>query len=138
MARSSLMEKWSAGAHGSTYGGSPVPCAAGLATLAVIESEGLLANSAAQGAFLLDGLRELWRAHPSTITDVRGVGLMIGIEVRTPELAELVQRRAFERGLLVLECGERSIRVSPPLVITREQAATAVKILGEVFGEVNA
>jgi 4-aminobutyrate aminotransferase len=136
LARAPLMEKWGAGAHGSTYGGSPVPCAAGLATLEVIESEGLLANATAQGEFLLDGLRELWRAHPSTVTDVRGLGLMIGIEVRTAELAELVQRRAFERGLLVLECGERSVRVSPPLVITRDQAATAVKILGEVFGAV--
>jgi 4-aminobutyrate aminotransferase len=136
MARAPLMEKWSAGAHGSTYGGSPVPCAAGLATLEVIQSEGLLDNASAQGSFLLDGLRELWRAHPETITDVRGVGLMIGIELRTPELAELVQLRAFERGLLVLECGESSIRVSPPLVITRDQAAAALKILAEVFGAV--
>jgi len=136
MARAPLMEKWGAGAHGSTYGGSPVPCAAGLATLEVIQSEGLLDNASAQGSFLLDGLRELWRAHPETITDVRGVGLMIGIELRTPELAELVQLRAFERGLLVLECGESSIRVSPPLVITRDQAAAALKILAEVFGAV--
>jgi len=136
MARAPLMEMWGAGAHGSTYGGSPVPCAAGLATLSVIESEGLLGNASAQGSFLLDGLRELWRAHPETITDVRGVGLMIGIELRTPELAELVQLRAFERGLLVLECGESSIRVSPPLVITRDQAAAALKILAEVFGAV--
>jgi 4-aminobutyrate aminotransferase len=134
MARAPLMEKWGAGAHGSTYGGSPVPCAAGLATLEVIQSEGLLDNASAQGSFLLDGLRELWRAHPETITDVRGVGLMIGIELRTPELAELVQLRAFERGLLVLECGESSIRVSPPLVITRDQAAVALKIIAEVFG----
>ena len=137
MARAPLMEKWGAGAHGSTYGGSPVPCAAGLATLEVIESEGLLGNATAQGAFLLDGLRELWRAHPEAITDVRGVGLMIGVELRTPELAELVQLRAFERGLLVLECGESSIRVSPPLVITRDQAAAALKILAEVFGAVD-
>ena len=136
MARAPLMEKWGAGAHGSTYGGSPVPCAAGLATLEVIQSEGLLDNASAQGSFLLDGLRELWRAHPETITDVRGIGLMIGIELRTPELAELVQLRAFERGLLVLECGESSIRVSPPLVITRDQAAAALKILAEVFGAV--
>ena len=136
MARAPLMEKWGAGAHGSTYGGSPVPCAAGLATLEVIESEGLLANASAQGSFLLDGLRELWRAHPEAITDVRGVGLMIGVELRTAELAELVQLRAFERGLLVLECGESSIRVSPPLVITRDQAAAALKILAEVFGAV--
>jgi 4-aminobutyrate aminotransferase len=137
MARAPLMEKWGAGAHGSTYGGSPVPCAAGLATLEVIESEGLLANASAQGEFLLDGLRELWRAHPKTVTDVRGVGLMIGVEFRSAELAERVQLLAFERGLLVLECGESSVRVSPPLVITREQAATAVKILADVFGEVS-
>jgi 4-aminobutyrate aminotransferase len=130
MARAPLMEKWGAGAHGSTYGGSPVPCAAGLATLEVIESEGLLGNAAAQGAFLLDGLRELWRANPKTITDVRGVGLMIGVEFRSAELAERVQLLAFERGLLVLECGESSIRVSPALVITREEAATALRLFG--------
>jgi 4-aminobutyrate aminotransferase len=136
MARAPLMEKWGAGAHGSTYGGSPVPCAAGLATLEVIESEGLLANATAVGGLLLDGLRELWHAHPEVITDVRGVGLMIGVELRTAALAELVQLRAFERGLLVLECGESSVRVSPPLVITRDQAAAALKILAEVFGAV--
>ncbi len=137
MARAPLMEKWGAGAHGSTYGGSPLPCAAGLATLSVIESEGLLANAATVGAQLLDGLRSIWDDHPEAITDVRGVGLMIGIELRTAELAERVQQRAFERGLLVLECGESSIRVSPPLVFTPDQAATTVKILGEVFGSLN-
>ncbi len=137
MARAPLMEKWGAGAHGSTYGGSPLPCAAGLATLSVIESEGLLGNATAVGAQLLDGLRSIWDDHPEAITDVRGVGLMIGVELRTPELAERVQQRAFERGLLVLECGESTIRVSPPLVFTPDQAATAVKILGEVFGSLN-
>jgi 4-aminobutyrate aminotransferase len=136
MARAPLMEKWSAGAHGSTYGGSPVPCAAGLATLSVIESEGLLANATAQGEFLLSGLREIWAEHPKTVTDVRGTGLMIGVEFRSAELAERVQRRAFERGLLVLECGESTIRVSPPLVITREQAATALRLFAEVVATV--
>jgi 4-aminobutyrate aminotransferase len=138
MARAPLMEKWGAGAHGSTYGGSPLPCAAGLATLSVIESEGLLGNATAVGAQLLDGLRSIWDDHPEAITDVRGVGLMIGIELRTPELAERVQQRAFERGLLVLECGESTVRMSPPLVFTPDQAATAVKILGEVFGSLGA
>jgi 4-aminobutyrate aminotransferase len=131
MARGPLMEKWGAGAHGSTYGGSPVPCAAGLATLDVIESEGLLSNATEVGEVLLAGLRELQAKHPKAITDVRGVGLMIGVEFRSGELAETVQTRAFERGLLVLECGESSIRMSPPLVITREQAATALRIFGE-------
>jgi 4-aminobutyrate aminotransferase len=126
---------WGGGAHGSTYGGSPVPCAAGLATLEVIESEALLANASAQGSFLLDGLRSLQREHPKAVTDVRGVGLMIGVEFRSAELAERVQLRAFERGLLVLECGESSIRVSPPLVITREQAQTALRIFGQAVTE---
>jgi 4-aminobutyrate aminotransferase len=130
------MEKWGAGAHGSTYGGSPVPCAAGLATLDVIQSEGLLANATEQGSFLLDGLRSLQEQHPKTITDVRGVGLMIGVELPTAELAERVQQAAFERGLLVLECGMSSIRMSPPLVITREQAATALRIFGEAVAAV--
>lgn len=133
MARADLMERWTAGAHGSTYGGSPVPCAAGLATLEVIKSEGLLANAAEQGETLLAGLRELHAAYPGLITGVRGTGLMIGIEFHTAEQAGEVQRQAFERGLLVLECGESSIRVSPPLVITREQASTGLRLLNEAL-----
>jgi 4-aminobutyrate aminotransferase len=133
MARADLMERWTAGAHGSTYGGSPVPCAAGLATLEVIKSEGLLANAAEQGETLLAGLRELHATYPGLITGVRGTGLMIGIEFHTAEQAEEVQRQAFERGLLVLECGESSIRVSPPLVITREQASTGLRLLNEAL-----
>jgi 4-aminobutyrate aminotransferase len=138
MARAPLMEKWGAGAHGSTYGGSPVPCAAGLATLSVIESEGLLDNAVTVGSQLLSGLRSLQAEHPKAITDVRGVGLMIGVEFRTPELAETVQLRAFERGLLVLECGESTIRMSPPLVMNAGQAATAVRIFGEAVAAAGA
>ena len=124
MARAPLMEKWGAGAHGSTYGGSPVPvrrraCHPGGHRVRGAARE----RGRVRGRSCSTGCGELWRAHPETITDVRGVGLMIGVELRTAELAELVQRRAFERGLLVLECGESSVRVSPPLVITRDQAA---------------
>jgi 4-aminobutyrate aminotransferase len=133
MARADLMESWPAGAHGSTYGGSPIPCAAGIATLEVINSSGLLANAAEQGEFLISGLRELQQKYPGFITDVRGIGLMIGVEFRTGEYAEEVQRAAFERGLLVLECGERSIRISPPLVISREQASIGLQLLGEAM-----
>src|SRR5258708_6492725 len=132
MARAPLMEMWGAGAHGSTYGGSPVPCAAGLATLSVIESEGLLANASAQGEFLLSGMREIWASHPKTVTDVRGVRLMIGGGFRPEELAEGGRGGAFERGLLAREGGESTTRVSPPLVIPREQAATALRIFAEV------
>ncbi|HEX9518184.1 MAG TPA: aminotransferase class III-fold pyridoxal phosphate-dependent enzyme [Streptosporangiaceae bacterium] len=133
MARADLMETWPAGAHGSTYGGSPIPCAAGIATLEVITSENLLANAADQGDFLISGLRELHQKYPGLITDVRGTGLMIGVEFRTAEEAEEVQRQAFERGLLVLECGERSIRISPPLVVSRAQASTGLQLLGEAM-----
>jgi len=131
LARADIMEHWSAGAHGSTYGGSPVPCAAGLATLEVIESENLRGNATEQGEFLLAGLRELRAESGGLITDVRGVGLMIGVEFRTADAAEAVQRQAFERGLLVLECGESSIRISPALVITREQAQVGLRIFGQ-------
>ena len=138
VARAPLMEKWGAGAHGSTYGGSPVPCAAGLATLEVIQAEGLLENATSVGSVVLDGLRSLQAAHPKAITDVRGLGLMIGVELASAELAETVQLRAFERGLLVLDCGERSIRVSPPLTFTAGQAATAVRIFGEAVAAAGA
>ena len=136
MARAELMESWTAGAHGSTYGGSPVPCAAGLATLEVIKSENLLANATDQGEFLLAGLRELHEQYPAIITDVRGTGLMLGVELRTAEAAEEVQGRAFERGLLLLECGERSIRISPPLIVSRQQASVGLRLLGEVLRDV--
>jgi 4-aminobutyrate aminotransferase len=136
VARAALMETWTAGAHGSTYGGSPVPCAAGLATLEVIKSENLLANAADQGEFLFGGLRALHEKYPGVITDVRGTGLMLGVELRTAEAAEEVQNRAFWRGLLVLECGERSIRISPPLIVSREQATAGLRILGEALHDV--
>ncbi|MEU4804049.1 aminotransferase class III-fold pyridoxal phosphate-dependent enzyme [Actinosynnema sp. NPDC023587] len=136
MARAELMERWGAGAHGSTYGGSPVPCAAGLATLETIREEGLLANATRIGDHLLAGLGTLRARHPGLVTDVRGVGLMIGIEFDTAEHAEAVQRKAFERGLLVLECGESSIRMSPPLVVAEQEADTALRLFAEAVGEV--
>ncbi|ACU36992.1 aminotransferase class III-fold pyridoxal phosphate-dependent enzyme [Actinosynnema pretiosum subsp. pretiosum] len=136
VARADLMETWPAGAHGSTYGGSPVPCAAGLATLEVIGSEGLLANATTVGERLTAGLREFQARWPEAIVDVRGVGLMLGVELATAELAEAVQQAAFERGLLVLECGESSIRVSPPLVITEAEADTGLRVLGEALAAV--
>ena len=135
-ARADLMESWGPGAHGSTYGGSPVPCAAGLATLETIREENLLQNANEIGALLLDGLRETRDRHPGFVTDVRGVGLMIGVEFDTPDHAAAVQLAAFERGLLVLECGESTIRMSPPLVVTADQARTALRIFGEAVATV--
>ena len=81
---------------------------------------------------MMAGLRAVQSRFPEAVVEARGVGLMIGVEFRSGELAERVQMRAFERGLLVLECGESTIRVSPPLVFTRDQAATALRIFAEV------
>jgi 4-aminobutyrate aminotransferase len=130
MARAELMESWPAGAHGSTYGGSPVACAAGLATLEVIKSEGLMENATEIGQQLLEGLTKIQAQHPDLIVDVRGVGLMIGVE-----FAAAVQQRAFERGLLVLECGESAIRRSPPLVITAGEAEIALSLFADAVAD---
>ena len=135
VARAELMEKWGAGSHGSTYGGSPVPCAAGLATLATIREEGLLAHATEVGDFLLSRLAELPARFPGLVTDVRGIGLMIGVEFRTAEQAEAAQQCSFEKGLLVLECGETTVRMSPPLVVSLDQAKTALDIFGSVLAE---
>jgi len=135
VARAELMESWGAGSHGSTYGGSPVPCAAGLATLETIRAEGLLAHATEVGDFLLSRLAELPARFPGLVTDVRGIGLMIGVEFRTAEQAEAAQQRSFERGLLVLECGETTVRMSPPLVVSLDQAKTALDLFGAVLAE---
>jgi 4-aminobutyrate aminotransferase len=133
IAREEIMMSWPMGAHGSTYGGSPVPCAAGIATLEVIQGEGLLENAQTVGKFLLAGLAELQKRFPEQVTDVRGVGLMIGVEFASDELADAVQTAAFERGLLVLECGASTIRMSPPLVVSTEQAETALRVFAEAI-----
>jgi 4-aminobutyrate aminotransferase len=135
MARADLMT-WSAGAHGSTYGGSPVPCAAGVATLEVLRGDKLMENASEQGGYLLEGLRHLQRRYPWLIEDVRGLGLMLGLELPSAELAEELQLAAFRRGLLVLEAGESAVRLSPPLVIDREQCQIALRLLSEAVGEV--
>jgi 4-aminobutyrate aminotransferase len=115
---------WPPGSHGSTIAGNPVAIAAGLATIDLLE-RGLVDNSARVGASL-KGLLQTTLAGQKRVTDVRGVGLMIGVELETPELAEAVANLCFERGLLVLECGKKAIRLSPPLILTEEQArATA-------------
>jgi 4-aminobutyrate aminotransferase len=137
MARDELW-RWPKGAHGSTYGGSPVPCAAGLATLAVIGDEGLLANATAQGELLREGLDRLHRRFGWLVEDVRGVGLMLGVEFPTGKLAEEVQLACFRRGLLVLEAGESAVRLSPPLVVTAEQCRTALRLFTEAVEEVAA
>jgi 4-aminobutyrate aminotransferase len=123
IARSSVWT-WSPGAHGSTFAGNPVCAAAALATIDVIESEGL-ANAATMGARLREGLE---RVATAAVRDIRGAGLMLGVEFASHEVAEAVQEAAFRAGLLTLECGESSLRFSPPLVVSAPEVDTAVEL----------
>jgi len=124
---------WPPGSHGSTFGGNPVACAAGLATLDLLE-EGLMENAARVGAVLQDGLREIAATRPQ-VTDVRGLGLMLALELETPELAGQLVQSAFERGLLLLTAGTRAVRISPPLVLDAEEAATGLEIIAAALDQ---
>ncbi len=136
VARAEILEAWTAGAHGSTYGGNPVACAAALATIELLEG-GLVANAATRGEQARAGLQPLIDRYPGLVTDVRGKGLMIGIEFDTADHAEEVQWACFERGLLVLECGKSSVRMSPALSVSETEMATALRIFGEAVDDVS-
>ena len=135
IARESLMNLWGPGAHGTTYGGNPLACAAALQTIRLLEA-GLMENATARGNELLAGLRDLQKRFPAVITDVRGIGLMIGVEFDTHEHAAAVEWACFQRGLATLECGHSVIRMAPPLVLTAEEAATGLRLFGEAVAEV--
>jgi len=141
VARKDLMA-WPPGAHASTFGGNPVSCAAAIATIQLLKNQ-LVKNAADVGAHLKAGLTSLMDKH-AIIGDVRGRGLMVGVELvrdrQTKERAtterDAVVSAAFARGLLVLGAGKNAVRFSPPLVLTREQADTAVRIFDEALIEV--
>jgi 4-aminobutyrate aminotransferase len=141
VARADLMA-WPPGAHASTFGGNPVSCAAALATIALLRNQ-LVANAAEVGGHLMSGLRALADKHP-LIGDVRGRGLMIGVELvrdrttkeRAAEERDAVVNAAFMRGMLVLGAGRNAVRFSPPLVLTRAQADVAIKIFDEALTDV--
>jgi 4-aminobutyrate aminotransferase len=126
---------WKPGAHASTFGGNPVAVAAALATLELLERQ-FIANAARMGDFIFHQLLD-WRERHKTVGDVRGKGLMIGIEFvrnqktkeKAPELRDRIIDLAFEKGLLLLGAGENSIRLAPPLIIDEEQAEFAVRTL---------
>jgi 4-aminobutyrate aminotransferase len=121
--------QWAPGAHASTFGGNPVSIAAALATIDLLE-DGLMANAARVGGYILSRLRD-WPARFRHVGEVRGLGLMIGIEIvqdqrtkeRAPELRDRVGNLAFERGLLVLGAGLSSLRLSPPPVRKNRQCS---------------
>jgi 4-aminobutyrate aminotransferase len=136
IAKTAIMT-WPKGSHGSTFGGNPVSCAAALATLDIVEREGI-ANAARMGERLLDGLARLQQEHV-LIGDVRGRGLFIGVELvrdrpsKQPapaETSELVQR-AFRKGLLLLPCGQSVVRMCPSLLIDEQDVAASLAILDD-------
>ncbi|MBV9343779.1 MAG: acetyl ornithine aminotransferase family protein [Gammaproteobacteria bacterium] len=135
VAKRRLMEQWKRGAHGNTYGGNPLCCAAALATLDLVQQE-YAGNAARVGAYFMERLRELQREF-ECIGEVRGRGLMIGAELvvdrasRKPAtvLCQRVLTRAFHNGLLLLSCGVSTLRFIPPLMVTREQVDEALQLL---------
>ncbi len=141
VARADVMD-WKPGAHASTFGGNPVCISAALATIELLEQE-LIDNAARVGAHMKSRLDEFPKKFP-IVGDVRGLGLMIGIEIvkdqatkeRAPELRDRIERLCFDRGLLVLGAGPNSIRLSPPLVITKDQADHALDTIAEVLRNV--
>jgi 4-aminobutyrate aminotransferase len=140
-----LQERWGRGAHGSTYGGNPVACAAGIAVLETIESEGLVANAEARGAELRAGLGRI-AAEDDRIGDVRGPGLMIGVEfvrdrsTREPDgsLPDRLIAACADAGLLVLSCGSfhEVVRWIPPLDVTAAEISEGVEIFGEALASI--
>jgi 4-aminobutyrate aminotransferase len=140
-ARADVMQ-WVPGSHASTFGGNPVSSVAALATIKLLKEQ-LIANAAAVGEHLLAGLRELQQKHP-LIGDVRGKGLMIGVElvkdrqtkVRAVEERDAIVQAMFRRGVLLLGAGKNALRFSPPLVLSKSQADTVLKLLDEAFVEV--
>jgi 4-aminobutyrate aminotransferase len=140
IARESIM-KWQPGAHGSTFGGNPVCCAAALATLDVVERE-LLPNVPRLGERLLAGAKRLQEKY-AAIGDVRGRGLMIGVEFvkdratrePAPEIPHELVERAFRKGLLLLGAGKSALRLAPPLVVDEYDVDTALRIIDECLRE---
>ena len=138
VARKSVMD-WAPGTHGNTYGGNPLSCAASLATIDLIEHE-YLKNAAEVGAYAMDALEEIKARHPG-IGDVRGKGLMIGVEfvkdreTKEPahDLTERVVELGYERGLLMLSCGKSVIRIAPPLSMSKTEMDEGLKILEEAL-----
>jgi 4-aminobutyrate aminotransferase len=140
MTRAEVMD-WVPGSHASTFGGNPVSIAAALKTMEILEHEAI-GNAARVGEFMLERLRG-WKQSHASVGDVRGRGLMIGIELvkdkatREPavELRNRVETLAFERGLIMLGCGETSLRLSPPLIVTKEEATVALDILEDALAQ---
>jgi 4-aminobutyrate aminotransferase len=139
VAKRRLMQQWQRGAHGNTYGGNPIACAAAIATLDLVENE-YAANAAMVGAYFMDRLRDLMRDYPC-IGEVRGRGLMIGMELVEADgapaklLCDALVTRAFHNGLLLLSCGVSTVRFMPPLSLSRDEVDEAMIYLRTALDE---
>ena len=141
-ARAEMMA-WPPGAHASTFGGNPVSCAAANATIKSAEGAAGRRTPPPWAAHLMDGLRDLQRKH-ALIGDVRGRGLMIGIELvkdratkeRAVEARNALVQAMFRRGVLVLGAGRNALRLAPPLVLSKDQADAVLGVLDEALGEI--
>jgi 4-aminobutyrate aminotransferase len=133
---------WPPGAHASTFGGNPIACAAALETIRLLE-EKYIANAARMGEYIFGRIAD-WREKHAIVGDIRGKGLMIGIEIvkdqktkePNPQARNKVVQLAFQKGLLMLGCGENSLRLMPPLIVEREQADFALEVLDQCISEV--
>jgi len=138
IARKSVMD-WEIGTHGNTYGGNPISCAAALATIELVESE-FMQNAAEVGEYAMDALKEIQARHQS-IGEVRGKGLMIGVEFikdqegKEPahDLTERIVELGYERGLLMLSCGKSVIRIAPPLSISKSEMDEGLRIFEDAL-----
>ncbi len=142
IAKREIMEQWPAGAHGGTFGGNPLACAAALETLKVIEEEDLLTHCKDMGSYFIGKLKELQSKYPQVIGDVRGLGLMVAMELEHPdgspdeEITAKIKEEALKRDLLLLTCGSdhNVVRFIAPLIVTRQEIDQAVGILERILG----
>jgi len=143
VARSDIMV-WEAGSHASTFGGNPVSCSAALATIELLEAE-LMHNAAVRGDALRAALLELQKSF-ECMGDVRGKGLMVGVELvkdretkeRASELRNEIIEKAFHKGLLLLGCGQNTIRFCPALTVSQEEIEVCLSIFEETLRELTA
>ena len=142
IAKSKVMD-WVGGSHASTFGGNPLSCVAANAVIDVIREERLLESATVQGAYIMKRLEEL-KQQTEIVGDVRGKGLMIGMEIvenketkkPAPKKAAEIMMRSWKRGVAVITCGSSTVRIAPPLKITKELVDAALEILGDVVKEV--
>lgn len=141
IAKKEIMDQWPAGAHGGTFGGNPLACVAALKTLEIIERDNLLDNCKTQGAYFLERLKKVQEKHPARVKEVRGIGLMVAMELVDEEgkpdaaYTNKIKEKALEKDLLLLSCGSdhNVIRFIAPITVSREEIDIAMDIIEEVM-----